>query len=277
MPRKTAARGPELSFPRLPHPAWTILGLDLSLTRTGFATLHCEGGVASWEDIGSLTPRDPKGSSGKQESWVRASALGIAIRARATQLMIDRPSTPLIIAIEFPDPNNSYLMGLNQVIQTILWAADDAGGIGGPSGLLYRLAVNASTLRAALRLGGTTDKGNNLDLAYGYVPKDRYPALDSDSCDAVLLAMMGRYAVQVFQGEEDLVPVKPRCTLCDCGVKQKFRTDKATHEKVVSKETPRGLLHNPLTWTRILAPQQVTLGISDASTTAKAVNTTLII
>lgn len=275
MPRK-AARGPELSFPRLPHSSWTILGLDLSLTRTGFATLICEGGVASWGGIGSLTPRDPKGCK-KQESWVRATALGIAIRSRATQLLRERPSAPLIISIEFPDPKNSYLMGLNQVIQTILWTADDQGGLGGDHGILYRLAINASTLRATLRLTGTTDKDSNLGLAYGYVPKDLYPALDSDSCDAVLLAMMGRYAVQVFRGEEDLVPIKPRCTLCSLEVKQKFRTDKVTGEKVVSKETPRGILHDPLTWTQIVAPQQVTLGVADASTTARAVNTTFII
>lgn len=276
MPAKPSrAKVPELAFPRLPYPDWTVLGLDLSLTRTGFATLHCEGGVARWGAIGSLTPRDPKGGP-KQESWVRAAALGIAIRARATQLMRERP-VPLILAIEFPDPNNSYLMGLNQVIQTILWATDDQGGVGGPDGILYRLAINASTLRATLYLKGSSDKASNLELAYAYVPKELYPALDSDSCDAALLAMMGRYTVQILRGEEDLVPMKPRCTLCDAGSRQKFRTDKVTHEKVVSKEVPKGLLHNPLTWTRIQSPQGVTLGVADASTAARAVNTTLIV
>lgn len=273
--KQSRAKVPELSFPRLPFPNWTILGLDLSLTRTGFATLHCEGGVARWGAIGSLTPRDQKGAP-KQESWLRAAALGIAIRARVTQLMRTYHA-PLILAIEFPDPNNSYLMGLNQVIQTILWTTDDQGGVGGPDGVVYRLAINASTLRATLYLKGVSDKASNLELAYAYVPKENYPTLDSDSCDAALLAMMGRYAVQILQGEEDLVPLKPRCTLCDIAVKQKFRTDKVTGEKVVSKETPKGLLHNPLTWTRIPSSQCVTLGVADASTATRAVNTTLTI
>jgi hypothetical protein len=260
---KTKIQAGGIAFPRLDHHSWIIVGIDLSLSRTGLATLHIKGDQAKWGYVGSLTPADSK-----EETWARAATLGIALREHISQLQTKFPNTPMIISVEFPDPNNSYLMGLNQVIQTVLWTADEEGGPAGPGKHVYRLAVNASTLRAAMRLSGSDTKADNIALAYDYIDKGEYPRLDSDSCDAVLLAMFGRHAAMVLSGHEDLVPQKPLVTLCSEAVAQKTRTNEKTGAVKVMKETPKGILHNPATWTRIRAPKPVRLRASDARATS---------
>ena len=247
---------PELKYPRLPHTAWSILGLDLSLTRTGFATLSIDGSEASWLSVGSIKPKHSE-----QETWLRAAALGVLLRDKIQGLMLLRPEAPIVVALELPDPFNSYLMGLNQVIQTVLWPA----GYHPAEPTVYRLALNASTLRSVLRLSKSQTKEDNKELAYQYVTPEAYPSLDTDSCDAVLLAMMGRHAAMVLAGYEDLVPMAPRTTLCSMELKTKTRKDSQTGEKVTTKVMPAGLLHRPDTWTVMASPYEVELSQYDAS------------
>ena len=171
--------------------------------------------------------------------------------------------------MEFPDPKNSYLMALNGIVQAVLWSS-------GPETALqerlpiYRVAINAMTLRSVLRLNlkTTGDKDVNKALAYTYIPETEFPYLDSDNCDAVLLAMMGRHAAMVVSGKEALVPAVPLQALCttEAKVKVSQRTDKKTGSvKATRKEKPKGLLHNPLTWTHMRGPVPVRIAVTNAA------------
>ena len=99
---------------------WAILGLDLSLSRTGYAALYLESGVASWGEVGSFTMDD---DSKKADTWARAQAyaLGIGSVLEGMWARCRNRGYGLAIILEYPDPENSYLMGLNQVIQTNLY------------------------------------------------------------------------------------------------------------------------------------------------------------
>ena len=253
----------ELQFPRLPIKNWNILGLDLSLSRTGYAVHRLEDGVARWVEVGSFTPKDSS-----DETWARGLAIATLVRDVLFRLTESDPLTGIILSVEFPDPKNSYLMALNGIVQAALWSS-------GPEGTLqercpiYRFAINAMTLRSVLRLNKTVEgnKDVNIAMAYNYIDQKEFPNLDSDNCDAVLLAMMGRHAAMVLGGHEDMVPIPPLQCLCTCEMKVKVtsRTDKKTGAvKAARKEKPKGLLHNPATWTRMGGPVQVRVASTDA-------------
>lgn len=257
----------ELNIPQLPYKNWVIIGIDLSLSRTGYAVLRLEGGVAHWGQVGSIKPKDTS-----DETWARGTAIATVLRQRIEALAVevshhneDHPDdlTGIILAVEFPDPENSYLMALNGIVQAVLWSSGELGAIQ-QDVPLYRLSINAMTLRATLRLNTTVqgDKDVNLAMAYEYIDRKTYPNLDSDSCDAVLLAMMGRHAGMVLSGHRDLVPNKPLVTLCSTEMKVKVL--KRKDKEPTRKETPRALLHNPATWTRLAGPVQVGLTQIDA-------------
>ena len=255
----------ELQFPRLPIKNWIILGLDLSLSRTGYAVLHVGDGVARWVEVGSFAPRDSS-----DETWARALALGTLIRDVVERLVGQGAGgqTGIILSVEFPDPKNSYLMALNGIVQAAIWSS-------GPEGTLqerlpiYRFAINAMTLRSVLRLNKTVtgNKDVNIAQAYNYISETEFPNLDSDNCDAVLLAIMARHAVMVLGGREAEVPALPLQTLCTCEMKVKVtaRTNKKTGAtSALRKEKPKGLLHNPATWTRMGGPVQVRVAVTTA-------------
>lgn len=256
-----------LAIPQLPYKNWVVVGIDLSLSRTGYAVLHLEGGVARWGEVGSIKPKDTS-----DETWARGTAIAAVLRQRVESLAVEvshhneaHPDdlTGIILAVEFPDPENSYLMALNGIVQAVLWSSGELGAIQ-QDVPLYRLSINAMTLRATLRLNTkvTGDKDVNLAMAYEYIPKNSYPNLDSDSCDAVLLAMMGRHAGMILSGHRDLVPNKPLVTLCSTEAKVKVIQRKG--KEPIRKETPKALLHNPATWTRIAGPVTVGLTLIDA-------------
>jgi len=139
-----------------------------------------------------------------------------------------------------------------------------------------RAAVGFADGRAALVLAEAANK----ELAYRYIDIKDYPGLDSDSCDAVLLAMMGRHAGMVFSGRHELVPAKPLITLCttEARVKVVQRKNAKTGETTATRnEKPRAILHNPATWTLMSPPIEIKVGISDARTTGNAIPSTIIL
>ena len=73
---------------------------------------------------------------------------------------------------------------------------------------IYTLLVNASTLRNMMHLTqrGVKNKKENIARAYDFLKKDEFPEVDSDACDAVLLAMVGRYVCSIFTGFPNEVP-----------------------------------------------------------------------
>ena len=275
-PKKVA---PELQYARLPIRHWTVIGMDLSLSRTGFAVLHVENGEARWAEIGSIAPKTTE-----DETWARAAAIAIQLKEHVQTAALNiriwnrahaaDDQWGLIVAMEFPDPNNSYLMSLNGVAQAVLWSSGEHGS-SQEWAPIYRLAINASTLRATLRLnikGLEASKNVNMDMARTFLETGTYPALDTDSCDAVLLAMMGRHAVMVLTGRENMVPRGPLNTLCTGDVKVKVRsarTAKNPEAEPVRIETPKALLQNPATWTQMQGPIQVDLRHTDAAAIIK--------
>ena len=268
MPKKKSA--PELCFPRLSITNWTILGVDLSLSRTGFAVLHIENGEARWAEVGSVAPADSEDAT-----WARGVAIGMQIRNQALAAVdkaaawnVTHPDAPwgVVVAMEFPDPTNSYLMALNGIVQAVLWSSSDTSLQ--EIAPVYRLAINAATLRSCLHLnikGASADKNINLVKAYTYIDKATYPSLDTDACDAVLLAMMARWAAMVFSGQEAMVPPAPLAALCTSEQRVKVRASRKKGEPPIRIETPRALLHNPATWTALKGPVEIRLKHRDAT------------
>ena len=260
----------QLAFPRLSVKDWVVLGVDLSFSRTGFATLRLEGGVATWGEVGSIAPK-----SAKDETWARGTAIARHLRDLLRRLVAEAKGkdtpTGVILSMETPDPNNSYLMALNGIVQSQLWGTK--GSTPYYEGAdLYRMLINAATLRSALRLpGAKTDKDENKAMAYQYIDVADYPGLDSDSCDAVLLAMMGKHAAMILIGQEAMVPNKCLFTLCSEDVKVKVTTRSGVSSR---KETPKAIMHNPATWTHMGHPIQIIAGLSTARNTSNATPTT---
>ena len=240
---------------------WAILGLDLSLSRTGFAALLLEGGVRTWSDVGSYTITEPG-----IDTWARAQAYAIGIGMELESLWkacTTRGGTwGLLIAMEWPDPENSYLMGLNQVIQTSLW---------NPSIPYYqafselrRMSVNAMTLKSVMELPQGSTKKDNQAQAQTFLPKSAYPNLDTDACDAVLLCQFASWGVSMLQGHFDTVPIKAQASLARDEMKVKVKTNSKTGEVISRTETPAGLLYNPDLWTQIVLPKSIILKRADA-------------
>jgi hypothetical protein len=261
---KRAAAKPPASIRTDGHTSvrnWAILGLDLSLARTGYAVLYLEDGKPKWGDIGSYT------QSNEPDSWARAQAYAIGIgmtleRIWQTRCRHKAASWGLAVVMEYPDPENSYLMGLNQVIQTSLW--NPAVPYYADFAELRRMLVNAATLRSVMGIVGKTDKVLNHSIAQGFLPKGAYPNLDSDACDAVLLCRYAAWGIDLLQGRPELVPLKAQASLAKDEVKVKVKVNSKTGEVMSRSETPAGLLYNPDLWTKIDLPLTIILKRADA-------------
>ena len=249
---------------------WVLLGLDLSLSRTGYATLFIEGPKATWGRVGSYSmSEDNKG----EETWARAQAYAMGIGSELLNIWEKCRATGkawgLGIIMEYPDPDNSYLMGLNQVIQTSLWNA----GIPCYADFLElrRMFVNASTLRSVMGILSGTGKAENQRIAQTFLPEGVYARLDQDACDAVLLCMYARWGIQMLHGNFEGVPLKAQASLAkdDIKVKVKHRKDGS---ELSRKETPSGVLYDPALWTKIILPRTLTMRHAD-SARAKAATT----
>ena len=252
----------ELNIPNIGIKNWTVFGVDLSLSRTGHARLDIRDGVASWVSAGSIKPKDAS-----KETWARGRAIALTLHSMFQDLQdeirANQTQGPygVIVSMEFPDPENSYLMALNGIVQGQLWGVERPWNV-----QVFRLSVNASTLRSVLRLGTKgkgTDKAENLAMAYEYADREVFPRLDTDSCDAVLLAMLGLHTAMALSGHEDRVPAKPLTRTFTTEMKRKEFKRNGVVTRV--ELTPVGLVHNPATWTVMPQSQTVDMAIYDAS------------
>lgn len=176
---------------------WVVVGLDPSLSRTGFAFLHVDAEQQRWSDVGSCKPQSSDGPV-----WLRAKLQGVFLRQKLEQLQADT-HTGLLIVCEYATPTDDYLNRVQAVFQTLF----SDGNIYPNFARVHQLSVNASTLRSLMGLKQKgNNKGENQARAYQFIPKTDFPELDSDACDAVLLAMVGQYTAQLLLGKVESVP-----------------------------------------------------------------------
>lgn len=241
---------------------WVVLGLDPSMTRTGFALLDVRpvdvygtSTRAIWLAAGSLKPEIPdvEGLHTKSTLWQRSKALSIYLREMVKSVAPSRElpgvgpdwaksDAGLIISMEFPTPRNDFLVTLNRIIHLVFF---EDGVLADMFGEIRIMLTNAATLRSlnGLVKRGNDNKGENIRKAYEFIDRGDFPELDSDSCDAVLLAMMARHASSVMLGTANEIPTNFLNSLCNAtqDVKGKGRN---------ARTVTRGLLHRTEYWYR---------------------------
>ena len=221
--------------------AWLVVGLDPSMSRTGFAMMYVDANSASqpnnWVSVGSIKPDDSS-----KPIWARAKAMSLftqhAIRQAYSGLSAFK-DVGLLISTEYPTPMNDFLVALNRILHVVLFD----GAFPGQFSAIKVLTTNASTLRSlmGLKARGATNKKENIARAYEFIDQAVWPGLDTDSCDAVLLAMMGKYAAQIVSGYPDEVPERFKVSLCNAAKEAK---GKGTRARIITK----GLLHRTEYW-----------------------------
>lgn len=255
---------------------WLVVGLDPSLSRTGFAISKMAmydiqdqvlppGKFVGhrWIEIGSLKPEDTKDAD-----WIRSKMMALYVRDRTQhwgydlQEMTPIPNVGLILCIEAPTPRNDYLNILNRIIQLVFFDTDFSQ--------VFRvqqvLTINASTLRSCmgLTMRGASNKKENILKAYEYVDKDKWPSLDTDSCDAILLSIMGQYTAAINLGHPEYVPQRFLTSLCNATKEVKGA---GTRQRIITK----GILHRPEYWYPIERKGR-TLCIKDAASEKSRLN-----
>ncbi len=237
------------------RPRWVVVGLDPSLSRTGYAQ-SCVGanGSIQWNAIKSIKP-----DNSSDPVWARQKLLVEEIN----QTILDIPhvndscSDGIIIVLEYPTPGEDRLVAINRMFHAIIL----------PS-LLNRfddiriLHINAATLRSVMALTqrGRKNKKENIERAYSFVSRSEWPSLDTDSCDAVLLAQVGIYVAKLLEGCHDIPPVMGKM-LCSTLLRKK---GKGLRERMV----PKGILHRPEYWA-LYEPAEYSLAIKDAATVSR--------
>jgi hypothetical protein len=230
---------------------WVIMGLDLSVSRTGFAIAHVDSkSNFKWIDVGSIKPADSS-----SPTWLRAYLTGRHI----IQLLDNvksylKKDTGIIFCLEAPTPMNDHLTTMNRVINVSLF--NQAQNLF-PDNRKWMLLVNASTLRSIMGLTKTgNNKDENIAKALTYISSTEYPGIDSDSCDAVLLTEVAR-CVALLNNEEE-IPAKILDTLCNY---TDVKKGAGRNLKIIKK----GLLHNKTYWYEQKKSEYV-LSIKDAKT-----------
>lgn len=226
---------------------WLIFGLDPSMSRTGYALMHVtlngDGTTsAKWLAAGSVKP-----DTSSDPIWVRGKMMALHLRGlleQEAQKIFDSDwdldKTPedealgLIISMEYPTPMNDFLVALNRIIHLVFFEND----MWEKFSAVRVLTTNAATLRSLMNLTktGAKNKGENILRAYDFITKTKYPSLDSDACDAVLLSMMARHTASILLGNSDEVPEKFKVALCNATQEMK---GKGRNAHVITK----GLLH----------------------------------
>jgi len=244
---------------------WIILGLDPSLSRTGYAVMLVEKAEdrskANWLAVGSFAPEDTS-----VPSWIRSKSVALAARnmlqdTLATNFDVSRdPANPmqyaeaarewfkrtgLIISMEAPTPQNDHLTTISIVLRLIMFEKQGGQDILIDSfGKVHVEFTNASTLRRLMGLTktGASNKKENVERAFTFLDKGSYPNLDTDACDGVLMAMMARYAAAIFLGFPNTIPERFLIALCDA-------TQEVVGKGKNQKTRTKGILYRPEYWT----------------------------
>jgi hypothetical protein len=217
---------------------WVIFALDLSLSRTGWAVSHIKKEPGRTEAV-TLGVGSVKPESASAPVWVRSVMIGqglmeVMVTPGVRSLL--EQGAGIMFAVEAATPRNDFLTSISRVTHSIFFAQ----GTPFDKKRVYTLSVNASTLRSLMHLSqrGAGNKKENIEKAFTYVSKQAYPKLDSDACDAVLLAAVGEHACRIFLGYPDEVPENFINTLCNAAQEVK---GKGRRQRVVTK----GILHRP--------------------------------
>ena len=253
MPSLKTVKTPRIKSPKPPIPLlmpkeitdigrWLVVGLDPSLSRTGYALMWvwdtCLDATTEWLAVGSLKPDDAS-----EPVWVRSKAIALALRAQIVRAVeeCDLTRTGLIISLEAPTPRNDFLSSINRILHLVL--LQDAEIL--RFNRIYIQQTNASTLRSlmGLKATGAKNKVENVTKAYSFLDKGEFPNLDTDACDAVLMAMMGRYSAAILLGDDLIVPPQFLTKLCDG---RQEPVGKGLHKRTRTV----GILHRPEYWVR---------------------------
>jgi hypothetical protein len=212
---------------------WIVFGLDPSLSRTGFALSKIDDTGKHWLSIGSIKPDDSK-----VPMWIRSKAMAQQLVAELAPVVYNEQPCGVIFSLEAPTVGNDYLATINCIFRCILLEEELAG-----ASRVHLLHINANTLRSLMGLTkrGPKNKSENKTKAYEFVEKTRFPELDSDSCDAVLLNIMGLYTASILMGDSSSVPTNFLERLCS---DEKEVKGKGRNQRIVT----RGILHHPEYW-----------------------------
>jgi hypothetical protein len=274
--------------------SWLVVGLDPSLSSTGYAMMKVTPGPgramvqtctdAAWLAAGSVRPE-----TAADPIWVRSKMIGVHIREMVSraydqyvyQTLADHKSLEegtvkeytagpgdqavsykekmgLILSLEFPTPMDDYLVALNRILHLTLFETD----MWKKFAHVRVLMTNASTLRSLMGLFKKgNNKGENIARAYDFISKEGYPQLDSDACDAVLLAMVARHVASILLGFPDSVPGNFKTSLCNA---EKGTKGAGRNIKVITK----GILHRPEYWYQY-ERREYALKIRDAASLKK--------
>jgi hypothetical protein len=258
----------ELKLPsKLDTPtSWIVAGFDLSLSRSGWAVTYVQstekGTVSEFIGAGSVKPKDTS-----DPVWVRGRLIGRGLietvfTPKVTSLLTN--GAGLIICFEAFTPRNDYLSSVRRLVDSVFFSSDS------PllSYPLHVLSINASTLRSIMGLvqRGAKNKKENIVKSFEFIDSSKYPEIDSDACDGVLLATVGRYVVSLLSGFPDEVPNKALVSLCDA--KQEVK-GKGRNSRIVTK----GVLHHPEYWAEVKPQTSYTICMKDASNPKKALQT----
>lgn len=256
-PKKTFAE--KITFPATSTiKKWLVIGLDPSLSRTGFAFAKMVSLSSQWLSIGSLKPDDTS-----LPIWLRsqqiASAIGeMMLHWQNTAVTGSLEPTGLIVCMEVPTPRNDYLNILSKTIHAHLLPLT-----GKLFSEVHVLQVNAATMRSNMGLTATGDnKWENVRKSQEFADPATYPGIDSDSCDAILFAEYGKMVAELLTPETNLVGESPiLLSLCDNTPVVKGKGKRA---KIVTK----GILHNPAYW-YTYTPTEYSISLKDATVPPK--------
>lgn len=173
--------------------AWLVVGLDLSLSRTGYAIAEVDtAGLLTghqWLAVGSVKP-----DSAADPIWVRGKAMSLFLKRIITQAhhklifpenmdLGDEPlpkygKVGLLLSLEFPTPMNDFLVALNRILHLVLFEQSEVNNFTSQFAAIRVLTINAATLRSLMELTmrGRKNKKENIGRAYEHIGKNRWPA-----------------------------------------------------------------------------------------------------
>lgn len=233
---------------------WVILGVDGSLSSTGFSTMLVGPDGQSWHGIGSVSP-----GTRDEHPWIRSKAMGLhvcsVLRSKEVVDFCQEAPTGLLLSYEAPTVGADALqianMGLRMALRSDIIVM-------GQFSEHWELMTNAATMRTIMGLveKGSQNKKENKAKAWTYVGEKEFPNMDNDSCDATIFTMLGLWTTRLFRDgiEGAEAPERFKRRFCDLTGDYKVVTrfvagDKAG--KVVPKGAKKGLRADEITRERV--------------------------